>query len=137
MIDNNNIMKRNNEFIYKINNALAKNILKLRLDKGISRKELAEIIGVSGQQLHKYEKGVNRICFGRLIVIINALGIEPNIFFNMFDNLNKTTNKEDEVHFDKMLFDLVNNFVRIKQTKYKNSITLITEALAETFSSCA
>lgn len=72
-----------------------------------------------------------------MILIINALGTEPNIFFNTFYNLNKTNNRTDKVYFDKMLFDLVNNFVRIKQTKYKNSITLIIEALAETFPSCA
>lgn len=35
-------MKRNNEFIYKINNELAENILKLRLDKAIPRRELAK-----------------------------------------------------------------------------------------------
>jgi DNA-binding XRE family transcriptional regulator len=37
-----------------------------RLQKGLTRTELGELIGVTFQQLQKYESGVNRVAAGRL-----------------------------------------------------------------------
>lgn len=43
---------------------MVKNLKKLRLEKGISQQQLAEIIGVSQQSIYKYE----------------ALNVEPDLF---------------------------------------------------------
>ena len=40
---------------------------------GMSQEELGKALGVSFQQVQKYEKGTNRISSGRLIQIVNAL----------------------------------------------------------------
>ena len=37
-----------------------------RIMLGLTQQELAELIGVTYQQAHKYEKGINRIAAGRL-----------------------------------------------------------------------
>jgi transcriptional regulator with XRE-family HTH domain len=42
---------------------------------GISQQKLAESLGVTFQQLQKYERGENRIGAGRLLMVANALGI--------------------------------------------------------------
>jgi transcriptional regulator with XRE-family HTH domain len=42
---------------------------------GISQQKLAESLGVTFQQLQKYERGENRIGAGRLLMAANALGI--------------------------------------------------------------
>ena len=39
------------------------------------------MLGITYQQLHKYEKGVNRISAGRLHALTRALGVEPGYFF--------------------------------------------------------
>jgi transcriptional regulator with XRE-family HTH domain len=39
----------------------------------MSQEDLGKALGVSFQQIQKYEKGVNRISSGRLIQIVNAL----------------------------------------------------------------
>ena len=39
----------------------------------MSQEELGKALGVSFQQIQKYENGTNRICSGRLIQIVNAL----------------------------------------------------------------
>ncbi len=44
-----------------------------RLEIGMSQERLAEIIGVTFQQIQKYEKGANRIAASRLFDIIAAL----------------------------------------------------------------
>ena len=52
-----------------------------RLALGLTQQQLAELVGTTYQQAHKYEKGVNRISAGRLHVIAGALGVEPGSFF--------------------------------------------------------
>lgn len=42
---------------------------------GISQQKLAECLGVTFQQLQKYERGDNRIGAGRLLMVANALGV--------------------------------------------------------------
>ena len=44
-----------------------------RLEIGMSQERLAELLGVTFQQVQKYEKGVNRIAASRLHDISNAL----------------------------------------------------------------
>ena len=52
-----------------------------RLLCGFSQTELADAIGVTFQQLQKYEKGVNRIGSGRLYRIAGKLKVPVTFFF--------------------------------------------------------
>src|ERR1700674_4185546 len=52
-----------------------------RLLCGMSQTELADVIGVTFQQVQKYEKGVNRIGAGRLYRIADTLSIPVTFFF--------------------------------------------------------
>ncbi len=52
-----------------------------RLEIGMSQERLAELLGVTFQQVQKYEKGVNRIAASRLHDISNALDMAPARFF--------------------------------------------------------
>ena len=46
-----------------------------RKQAGISQDMLAESCGVTFQQVQKYENGVNRVSFSRLVQIAHALGL--------------------------------------------------------------
>lgn len=52
-----------------------------RLEIGMSQERLADLIGVTFQQVQKYEKGVNRIAAGRLFDISLALDLPVSRFF--------------------------------------------------------
>ena len=52
-----------------------------RLARGLSQTALANQLGVTFQQVQKYEKGVNRVGAGRLTKIAEVLGIEVGTFF--------------------------------------------------------
>jgi transcriptional regulator with XRE-family HTH domain len=41
---------------------------------GITQQQMAELIGVTFQQAHKYEKGLNRLSVARLFTVAEALG---------------------------------------------------------------
>ena len=53
-----------------------------RLSRGLSQTALANQLGVTFQQVQKYEKGVNRVGAGRLTKIAEVLGIEVGTFFS-------------------------------------------------------
>jgi transcriptional regulator with XRE-family HTH domain len=47
-----------------------------RVMLGLTQQQMADLIGVTYQQAHKYEKGINRVAAGRLYSIARALGVE-------------------------------------------------------------
>lgn len=47
----------------------------------ISQEKLGEHIGVTFQQIQKFEKGTNRISAGQLFLIANLLKVDVNYFF--------------------------------------------------------
>ena len=64
------------------------------------------MIGVTYQQAHKYEKGINRVAAGRLYHIAQALGVEVGYFFEGLgrDNAVKATPQQ------RLLLELGRNF---------------------------
>ena len=53
-----------------------------RLSRGLSQTALANELGVTFQQVQKYEKGVNRVGAGRLTRIAEVLGVPVATFFS-------------------------------------------------------
>jgi transcriptional regulator with XRE-family HTH domain len=52
-----------------------------RLQKGLSQEKLGDQLGLTFQQVQKYEKGTNRIGAGRLHRISEILGVTVGDFF--------------------------------------------------------
>ena len=59
----------------------------MRKSSGMSQMLLAEKIGISYQQVQKYEKGVNKLTLSRLKQISGALGVPTSLFFDEEDPL--------------------------------------------------
>lgn len=54
---------------------------KRRKELGMSQKVLADMLGVTFQQVQKYEKGLNRIGASRLYDLCESLKTKPSYFF--------------------------------------------------------
>lgn len=65
----------------QVDKKIGEKIKALRKAVGISQIELAERIGISFQQIQKYEKGTSRISVLRLQQIAKALGTNISSFF--------------------------------------------------------
>jgi transcriptional regulator with XRE-family HTH domain len=52
---------------------------------GMSQDKLADALGLTFQQIQKYEKGVNRIGSSRVFEISRVLGVPIQFFFDDFD----------------------------------------------------
>ncbi len=53
---------------------------------GITQQQIGKTLGVSFQQVQKYENGTNRISAGRLYILARALGVEVEDFFDGIPN---------------------------------------------------
>ncbi|MBO9100557.1 MULTISPECIES: helix-turn-helix domain-containing protein [Rhizobium] len=62
-----------------------------RLMLGMSQERLADQIGVTFQQVQKYEKGTNRIGASRLQTIAGVLAIQVSFFFQQDNSQSITT----------------------------------------------
>jgi len=49
--------------------------------RGMTQDHLATLLSLTYQQVHKYEKGVNRISAGRLIQVAEILGVTVGFFY--------------------------------------------------------
>jgi transcriptional regulator with XRE-family HTH domain len=76
---------------------VGRNIRIHRLDRGLSQTELGKHIGVTFQQVQKYENGVNRVGSGRLFKIAGVLGAPVSIFFDGADQLDEKTFKTSPI----------------------------------------
>jgi len=53
-----------------------------RISIGMSQEKLGDMLGLTFQQVQKYEKGMNRITVARLVEIAKILKVDIDFFFN-------------------------------------------------------
>ncbi len=89
-----------------------------RMKLGMSQEKLGEALGISFQQIQKYEKGTNRIGASRLSQIAAALGIAPAA---LFPDTDAPAAVEMPV-FDALTIRVANNFARIGNQQLRRSL---------------
>lgn len=111
----------------KLNRLIGKKMAVIRRTSGLSRREVANMLGISQQQYSKYETGANRISAARLCLVAQAL----NVTFTRFlpDTFQEPFTMEP---LDRAQFRLMQ---LIKETKNdpisKGIVELITFALVK------
>lgn len=105
-----------------------------RLEIGMSQERLAELLGVTFQQVQKYEKGVNRIAVGRLLDIANALEISASRFFDGLERRGVAEDRQDYVN-DALATpegaQLMALFATIKSQKIRRKVLELVRTLAD------
>lgn len=61
----------------KIDEEIGRRLQARRLDLALSQEHVAQAVGVTFQQLQKYEKGVNRVSASKLFALAKVLEISP------------------------------------------------------------
>ena len=112
-------MARKNDYIAEIDKFIGNKIASLRASKGFSRKQLSEAIGITGQQLCKYEKGKNRVSVGRLILLSKALGEKVSYFY---EGVGTEVIYQMPIDQEQMRKEFVRNFMRLNNSEYQNAI---------------
>ncbi len=96
-------------------------IKELRKSKGITQMELSEMMGVSYQQVQKYEKGIDNISVKRLKQIAKVLNVPVTLFFpSDREMVAETPGAYGKMADDEYLF--LQLFRSIKDKKIKNAV---------------
>lgn len=69
----------------EVDRRLGERVKGLRLARGMSQQAVADALGVSAQQVQKYERGINRISVSTLLVLARALGVSPHTLLGALD----------------------------------------------------
>jgi transcriptional regulator with XRE-family HTH domain len=106
-----------------------------RLTLGLSQTDLADGLGLTFQQVQKYEKGTNRIAASRLQQIASILKVEPPFFFGGAGQVAKPGHGKAHDVLDEFLSDkesptLIEAFMRIKNPKLRRRLVGMVEQIA-------
>lgn len=64
---------------------------------GMSQEQLAAAVGVTFQQIQKYERGANRVSASRMVRIARALIVPAAFFFEGLDDGSSDTGQEETI----------------------------------------
>jgi len=115
---------------------IGKRIKMQRLALGLSQTDVAKRLGITFQQIQKYEKGANRVGAGRLQEIANLLGVTPAFFFEDGPRLKPGQSEEasevTELLANKYILTLVQAYSKIRSPTVRRNVLELVEGLAET-----
>ena len=118
-----------------------------RMLVGMSQEKLGDRMGLTFQQIQKYEKGVNRIGASRLFQLAQVLGVPVQFFFDGVpsdgqNNLEAESDPEAEAFIFEFLnsregLELNRAFVKISDSKVRRTLVDLVRTLGATGPSTA
>src|SRR5437879_13799586 len=94
-----------------------------RIMLGLTQQQLADIIGVTYQQAHKYERGINRASAGRLFEIARALSAPISYFYEgIAEGPRQITPNQ------RMQIEIAHNFAEIRNEKQQEAVSQLARA---------
>ncbi len=109
---------------------IGKRIRHRRISMGLSQKELGSYLGVSFQQIQKYEKGFNRVSAGCLLKIAQKLEVPISFFYADIatkENLSTHAAHYDQETYSEKEHSLLKNFRELQPKKQKAILWLISD----------
>jgi transcriptional regulator with XRE-family HTH domain len=97
-----------------------------RIMLGLTQQQLADLIGVTYQQAHKYERGINRVSAGRLFEVAQVLSVPINYFFDGLEQENERAISPRE----RMCLELARNFAQIPNERHQEALSQLARVLA-------
>jgi transcriptional regulator with XRE-family HTH domain len=109
-----------------------------RLMLGLSQEKLADGLGLTFQQVQKYEKGTNRIGASRLQQIANILKVPPQFFFEELPKGRTATHDAapSTAYINEFVAStdglaLIKAFMAIESTALRRSIVHVVERISD------
>ena len=112
---------------------IGRKVKQRRSELGISQGKLGEYLGVSFQQIQKYENGKNRISASSLVQISRILGVDFSYFVDGCDGVKALHDGSTAVYQsrnNKELTLLVTYFLKIKDPALRKQILDLTKKIS-------
>jgi transcriptional regulator with XRE-family HTH domain len=119
-------MARKNDYTEKLNKYIGEKLQYIRLSQGLSRLQLGSLIDVSGQQIQKYELGVNAISVARLTLISKALNHDVASFYAGYD---ENIISQNNFNHQRVHMEVSRNLLKIDCRKQKTAINSLIKSL--------
>ncbi len=97
---------------------------------GMSQTDLAEVLGLTFQQVQKYEKGVNRISASRLYHLSLIFGVPVESFFEEIEE-EGSASSPDDVMLTRETMELVRAYYRIRDPEVREALHAMIKATAK------
>lgn len=110
----------------EIDHYVGSRIRERRIMMGLSQQQMADMIGVTYQQAHKYERGINRISAGRLFEITQVLAVPISYFFDGLEE----AGEQQAAPRQRMCLELARNFSSIENERHQDALSQLARALA-------
>jgi transcriptional regulator with XRE-family HTH domain len=108
---------------------LGHRIMELRLLAGMTQQQVARQLGVSSQQVHKFEKGTDRVSAGQLLVIARSFDVAVADLFDGYDDGTPLDSLGDPKS-SRMLLNVTRSFLEL-EPKYQDALVRLARAMAE------
>jgi transcriptional regulator with XRE-family HTH domain len=110
-----------------IDDRIGARIRERRISLGLTQQQLADLIGVTYQQAHKYERGINRVSAGRLFEIARVLTVPVGYFYEgIGEEVRQVTQRE------RMMLEIARNFADITDERHQEAVSMLARVLAGT-----
>lgn len=121
--------KRNPRRPDAIDVAVGRNVRLWRIVRGLSQAQLASRLGVTFQQVQKYETGGNRVSTARLVKTAAILGVPISALFHG-TGAGDSSGSLTALISDSGSFRLAHAFAAIKNNKFREALVAMVERLA-------
>jgi transcriptional regulator with XRE-family HTH domain len=123
------VPRRRRSLAQEVDLQVGHRIREARIAKGLSQEELGAIVGLSYQQLQKYERGANRVSVSTLVQLAKVLELRPSTFL---DGLELQTPEQEEASQmrTRRLLALARSMERLPPSIADQTVTLV-KALAD------
>jgi transcriptional regulator with XRE-family HTH domain len=111
----------------EIDDHVGQRIRERRIMLGLTQQQLAEMIGVTYQQAHKYERGINRVSAGRLFEIARVLSVPIGYFYEGIGE----AGPRQVSHRERMMLEIARNFAEIHNERHQEAVSNLARALAQ------
>jgi transcriptional regulator with XRE-family HTH domain len=107
--------------------AVGGNLRLWRIARGLSQSQLAKRLGVTFQQVQKYEIGGNRVSTGRLVKAARILAVPVGALLH---GTAEPSESPSRLISDWRSFRLAQAFAGVKSNKFRESLVALVEKLA-------
>jgi transcriptional regulator with XRE-family HTH domain len=94
----------------------------MRIVRGLSQAAVAGEVGLSFQQIQKYESGQSRVTAAKLIELAKVLGVPVGVFFEGISRDEQTANSANPAVLSQEAWELAAEFDRIGSPETKKKV---------------
>jgi transcriptional regulator with XRE-family HTH domain len=115
----------------KVDIHVGERVTQLRLWQGLTQKQLGDRLGLTFQQVQKYERGVNRIVASRLLTLATIFDVPIGFFFDGLPGVTPSASPLEHKKPNAETLRVVEAYYRLSRRKRRAVIEFVKRITAE------